>query len=376
MIRITNGKIVTADAVEAGRDLIVHEERIAATVPEGDTVGYMDTIDAGRGYIIPGLVDFHSDTLEYRLRPQPDLSVPADLGLPAYEKELLASGITTQFHGISWGAGRASHWDPGATVELIGKLLDYRDRGVITHKIAIRFNIDGCHAMNELLGLIREGSVDLLSLEGGSGRPGEPIPLLDIRDRTRINELERVAVEAQKHGVPLASHNDDTLKHMTLMSELGVTVAQFPTNPEMARAARARGMYTTIGAPDVVRDAPSGTGVTARTLVWQRVVDVMCSGYYPMSLLHAAFILYAQEMVSLPEAVRMATTNAAKAARLKDDSVIKPGGPANLVIVTMEDAVPEVRTVFVCGRKVYSYEGEYDWDWARCADGKRTLAGT
>jgi alpha-D-ribose 1-methylphosphonate 5-triphosphate diphosphatase len=55
------------------------------------------------------------------------------------------------------------------------------------------------------------------------------------------------------HGVPLASHDDDTIEKVALMQELGANISEFPVTIEAAREAKARGMANAMGAPNALR---------------------------------------------------------------------------------------------------------------------------
>ena len=57
----------------------------------------------GRGLLcLPGLVDVHSDALAREYRPRPGAVVPVPLALHAAESNLLAAGVTTAFHAMSF----------------------------------------------------------------------------------------------------------------------------------------------------------------------------------------------------------------------------------------------------------------------------------
>ena len=62
----------------------------------------------GRGLLLlPGLVDIHGDAFERQLQPRPGVDFPADVALLDTDRQLLANGITTAFHGVTLS------WEPG-----------------------------------------------------------------------------------------------------------------------------------------------------------------------------------------------------------------------------------------------------------------------
>jgi alpha-D-ribose 1-methylphosphonate 5-triphosphate diphosphatase len=67
------------------------------------------------------------------------------------------------------------------------------------------------------------------------------------------------------------------------------------------------------------------------------LLDVLSSDYVPGSLLSAVLRLVADDILSLPEAVRIVTRNPARAAGLHDRGAIESGLRADLVQVRLVD---------------------------------------
>src|SRR5262249_49947208 len=65
------------------------------------------TILAEGCLVLPGIVDCHGDAFERHIMPRPGVSFDLDLALRDADRALLASGITTAFHGVTWS------WEPG-----------------------------------------------------------------------------------------------------------------------------------------------------------------------------------------------------------------------------------------------------------------------
>src|SRR3546814_12228886 len=77
------------------------------------------------------------------------------------------------------------------------------------------------------------------------------------------------------------------------------------------------------------------------------------SDYVPVSLLAATLCLAEAGIgITLPQAVRMASLNAARAAGLDDRGEIAPGKRADLIRVRLVDGQPVVRTVYAAGPRV------------------------
>ena len=63
--------------------------------------------DAGGLLVLPGIVDLHGDAFERAVMPRPGVTFPYDSALFDVDRQLLANGITTEFHGLtlSWEGG-------------------------------------------------------------------------------------------------------------------------------------------------------------------------------------------------------------------------------------------------------------------------------
>jgi len=168
-VKIINGKIVTPKALEDKKTLLIKDGKILYICSVGSvddiSLDKFEVVDANGGYIIPGLVDTHCDVLEFRMSPRPNVTIPQSLALSYYEKELLGSGITTQFHGIYWGDVLEKRRSLKLAQEMIKKILDYRGDGILNHKIFVRFDIVNCEAKDKLLDLMKTKVIDLLSFQ-------------------------------------------------------------------------------------------------------------------------------------------------------------------------------------------------------------------
>ena len=69
MIAIQNGKIVTSEEIIEGKTLWLDNDRIAAI---GDFDGVPEKVINAHGrYILPGMIDVHSDKIEQFVFPRP-----------------------------------------------------------------------------------------------------------------------------------------------------------------------------------------------------------------------------------------------------------------------------------------------------------------
>jgi alpha-D-ribose 1-methylphosphonate 5-triphosphate diphosphatase len=63
--------------------------------------------DAGGYLVLPGIVDLHGDAFERQLMPRPGVHFAPVSALPETDRQLLANGITTAYHGVTLS------WEPG-----------------------------------------------------------------------------------------------------------------------------------------------------------------------------------------------------------------------------------------------------------------------
>eukprot|EP01035_Chromulina_nebulosa_P031819 gene31819-42441_t len=65
------------------------------------------TIDASGLLVLPGIVDIHGDAFERQMMPRPGVDFPIDVALIDSDRQVIANGITTVFHGTTCS------WEPG-----------------------------------------------------------------------------------------------------------------------------------------------------------------------------------------------------------------------------------------------------------------------
>ena len=85
--------------------IALHGDTIASV---GATVGRgAVTLDARDLRVLPGIVDLHGDAFERQMMPRPGVDFAVDIALIDSDRQVIANGITTVFHGVTWS------WEPG-----------------------------------------------------------------------------------------------------------------------------------------------------------------------------------------------------------------------------------------------------------------------
>jgi len=373
---LSNARIVLADEVIDGGSLSIRDGLIADISRGPSRTGE----DMGGDFVIPGLVELHTDHLEGHYAPRPKVRWNPLAAVLAHDAQVATAGITTVFDALRVGLDE----DSDMTAPEMRKLADAIEDGVTNdrlradHFIHLRCEVSAPDCLEGFAYFDKDERVRLASLMDHA--PGQrqfvnletyayyyqrklklsELEFKEFCDRrigesVRYSPANRVAISAACHqrGIVLASHDDATAAHVDEAVEQGIRVAEFPTTAEAARASKDAGLGVLMGAPNVVRGGSHSGNVSARTLAEDGLLDILSSDYIPFSLIQSTFFLgEVVDSISLPQAVAMVSKNPAEAVGLTDRGVIEPGRRADLVRVRVDEHIPIVRTVWREGRRV------------------------
>jgi len=374
-----NANVVAADRVFTGW-VAVEKGRIAEI---GEGSGPRGGIDLHGDYLLPGLVELHTDHLEAHFMPRPHVYWLAGSAVLAYDAQIAAAGITTVFDSFRVGSENADE-ERGGLGEQGVALADAVASACAAHllraehKTHLRCEVPSPNVAATLEAFLAAHPASLVSLMDHTpgqrqfrdldkyflyygGKTGKSKSQLEAviasrqklgRERAEANR-PRVVEIARARGLTMASHDDTTLDDVAQSHREGVSIAEFPTTVEAAAASRDLGMATVMGAPNVVRGGSHSGNASARELAETGLLDILSSDYVPAALLMSAFHLAdAPKVGGLAGAVRMVTKNPAEAVGLTDRGEIAVGRRADLVRVRIHDSEPVVRAVWRQGRQV------------------------
>lgn len=359
-------------------------ETIAAS-PAGLAVASEDAsdcvLDASGLLVLPGIVDIHGDAFERQIMPRPGVDFPIDVALTDSDRQAIANGITTVFHGVTWS------WEPGlrgpdnarrllAAIERLRPTLAADTRFHLRHEV---FNLD---AEPTVLEWLAAGRIDILAFNDHMAATAEGMTrkqslarmversgvtrdeflriAAHVRDRKDevAGSVARIAATAEAHRVPMLSHDDASPEQRQHYRALGCRVAEFPTTLETAQEAAAGGDAIVFGAPNVVRGG-SHTGWTrASDMIAQGLCSVLASDYYYPAQLLAVFRLTADETLPLAQAWALVSSAPAAAAGLFDRGRIAPGLRADLLLVDATAQRPRLVATIAAGRIVHLVEAD------------------
>lgn len=371
-----NARLVLADEIVSGHVTVTNGAITAigtGAVPAGSE-------DIGGDYLLPGLVELHTDHVEGHLSPRPKVRWNPLAAMLAHDAQVAASGITTVFDSLRvWPDKKAVGMDGDAPL-LIAALEAARAADALRaeHFIHLRCEIPTDTVVEDAEAILAKTPVHLISLMDHtpgqrqfatidqfrsyymkkSGISAEEMDVivtsrLDFHARyARDNRAGLVAL-AHAHGCVVASHDDGTPEHVAEAIGDGVAIAEFPTTEEAARLSHEAGIRVLMGAPNLVRGGSHTGNVSAESLARGGRLDILSSDYVPSSLLWAAFDLTRRvPSIGLPEAVRMVTKTPAEVAGLSDRGEVAIGRRADLVRVALAGDMPVVKGVWREGRRV------------------------
>ncbi len=373
---LANARIVLEDRVVTGA-LHIADGKIAC-MAEGDAVPAGAT-DCKGDYLLPGLVELHTDNLERHLEPRPKVQMPHLSAILAHDGELASAGITTVFDALRTGStgGPKDHENSYAR-EVASALLTLREAGAlrIRHLIHLRAEVCSETLIEELDQFGPADRVGLVSLMDHtpmqrqfrdlaqlktyySGKYAYTDAQFDDLVRARLalgnrvrDAHEAATVEAARRlGATLASHDDTTVEHVGKSRSMGIRLAEFPTTMEAAAACREAGINVIMGAPNLIRGRSHSGNVSASDLAEAGLLDILSSDYVPSLLLSSAFRL-AEMWKDLPRAVRTVTAAPADATGLFDRGRLRPGALADVLRVGTMGETPVIRSAWRDGERI------------------------
>jgi alpha-D-ribose 1-methylphosphonate 5-triphosphate diphosphatase len=376
-LTIRGAQVLLSDGAIAPTDVVIADGLIQEL--GGPAAGRI--LDVDGLLLLPGIVDLHGDAFERQIMPRPGVHFPIDLALVDTDRQLAANGITTAFHGLTWS------WEPGlrgrdSALALFDAIERIRSRLLVDTRIHLRHEVYNVDAADAIVDLLTAGKVGLLAfndhlpmMRRKSNTPQKlmqyaeraELPLdtyLDLLDEVAAREAsvpatnDRIAWEARRHGVAMASHDDPSPELRRHFHDLGCALCEFPLNRPTLEAARRFGDAVIMGAPNVVRGGSHNGGLTVAELVRDGLVDVLTSDYYYPALLHAPFRLSAGGFCDFAAAWDMVSANPANAVGLPDRGRIAPGQRADLILVDDRDpGLPHIVATIAAGKVVASHGG-------------------
>ncbi|ALC83104.1 MULTISPECIES: alpha-D-ribose 1-methylphosphonate 5-triphosphate diphosphatase [Bacillus] len=382
--RICNGKIVTPNEIIENGTIVIEGNTIVNIERNKISPVDLNDIDAAGMWVFPGLIDSHSDAIEQEIQPRPTSVMPVSSAFYELERKLAGQGITTMYHSLSLNYTESNgNWvRRNHNVEaIIKKILELtKEQSLIRNKIHLRYelrNIEGYPVVEELLKRNLIDQVSFMDHTPGKGQWHDieiqkkkfmkqlnltseeaDLHILELQHDTNLNfdAIKDLADLAYQMGIPLASHDDDTIEKIKMLETWKAAISEFPISLEIAEEARRRGFYVVVGAPNLLLGGSHNKNLSSFEAIQAGLVDILCSDYYPGSLLHGIFYLYNRGH-DLVDAVKLATLNPAKSLGLADfTGSIEIGKRADILIIDDEKNQPKLHKTILDGEVIYQIQ--------------------
>jgi alpha-D-ribose 1-methylphosphonate 5-triphosphate diphosphatase len=375
---LSNAQVVTAERQFLGT--LVLRNGLIAEVAEGVS-GLPQALDLGGDYLLPGLVELHTDNLEKYMTPRPGVDWPSASAVLTHDAQIVSAGITTVFDALAIGdvnpRGKRMQQLPAMLDAIARASADGHTRA--EHRLHLRCEL--CHpdTLTVFRDLVEHPLVQLVSVMDHS--PGqrqfaqedkyreyymgkyhlsavemEAFIEEQVANSREFSDRYRRAIVEDCHarGLSLASHDDATLAHVQESAGFGMSIAEFPTTLEAADASHRLGLKVLMGAPNIVRGGSHSGNVAAAELARHGVLDILSSDYYPASLLQAALLLAGQgNGYDLPRAIATVSRNPAQSAGLDDRGEIRVGLRADLVQAQVHGGQAVIQQVWRQAKRVF-----------------------
>lgn len=356
--------------------LVIRAGRIADIQP-----GRVSQGEDGQGdYLLPGLIELHTDNLEQCISPRPKVRWPIEAAVAYHDRELISAGVTTVCDAIAIGditptSMRLTQFEPMVAAITQGQL---QQRFAADHWLHLRCELAYEQVCEVTAQLIDHPLLALVSLMDHTPGQRQFQQLDKYRDyymgkhgisHEQIEDFiqDRIAAQ-QRHAqqnrqqlvelmrsrqIPLASHDDTTIEHVQTAVAEGAVIAEFPTTLDAAKAAHHQGLQVLMGTPNLVLGGSHSGNVSARELLEHDLVDLFSSDYVPQSLLQALFLTAQYAETPLYAAAKRFTLNPARSIGLAADrGSLEIGKRADLITVHEDGTLPRLTSVIRCGQRV------------------------
>ncbi|MFT6372261.1 MAG: alpha-D-ribose 1-methylphosphonate 5-triphosphate diphosphatase [Gammaproteobacteria bacterium] len=331
-------------------------------------------------YLIPGMVELHTDNMEKFFTPRPGVIWPKVSAMIAHDRQMVGSGVTTVFDAVAVGYDIHDSQRTKILDDVIDSIayLEDNELSKADHFIHLRCELSSettadkfdLYAHNPRLKL-----VSLMDHAPGQRQFSRLDKYIEYYQKKYGHSDEQMALRLESHKassqrwsgkhrryiaeicrarkIPMASHDDATDEHVTEAVNYGVSIAEFPTTLKAAELSHNNDMKVLMGAPNIIRGHSHSGNVAARELAEGGYLDILSSDYYPSSLLQSAFMLADLDFgINLPEAIRCVTENPAQAVGLEHRGSIQVGYKADLLRVGKHFGLPILKETWKSGERV------------------------
>lgn len=147
---LINGKIITEDTILENSVLRIKSGYIDKIVDCNENIEYGEVIDCAGKFIMPGLIDIHSDVVENIIVPRKGIVFNNYTALSEVDKELASQGITTMYHSISIAnstiCNRKRTLSVKQMIDIGDDIFKYHKEMLINHRFHARLELNTIEA--------------------------------------------------------------------------------------------------------------------------------------------------------------------------------------------------------------------------------------
>jgi len=375
---LSNATLVLPEATVNG-SLVMEDQRIAEIVAGRH---YPEGVDLHGRYLIPGIIDIHTDYIEKEMAPRPEAKFPLELALHYMDLRAVSCGITTVLSAARISAekgGMLGTWT-GDGLALAKSYELFLHRTKARHLIHIRWDtsfepvedaLTAIAALKSVGNLVYNenipGQGQFRDVEGLIQRQATRLGISIEQSRAKMDERiakaravnNRAKVKAALLGkIPLGSHDDETVEHVMEAHEAGATLSEMPVTIDAARKAKELGMMVCMGAPNYYRGGSHCGNLSCAEALERGLVDILCSDYHFPSLLASA-VRMMEEGRSPSEAINLVSLNPARYLGLDGETgSIEVGKRADLAAMEPHRGFGAISHVWVNGRLKFHADEE------------------
>lgn len=275
---LKNGLIITEDEIITDHVALIENGIIGGILPNQRT-SLIDAyeFDCKNDYILPGIIDIHSDVIEKVIALRKETVFSNIIALNEIDKRLAYQGITTILHSISFATTICNN-KRTLSLENMSNLCDLiyeqKQNLLINHKFHARLELNAYSAYEKLLSYISEGKIHKLSLMDHSpgqcqyrdlntyrkimnlqyGRiPDEQadqiIKVCKTKPKIEDKQLNILIYKAKENHVPVAYHDVEFKSQIDMMVKRGINICEFPLNSEVAHYANKNNIFLCCRCP-------------------------------------------------------------------------------------------------------------------------------
>ncbi|MCL4731955.1 MAG: hypothetical protein KJ044_16165, partial [Planctomycetes bacterium] len=243
----TNSNIVTPHSVINNGTLVVEGEKItfvgSILPPELKSRTESVYIDVGGKYILPGLIDSHSDAIELELVPTDSNSSTIQQALINLDYKFASLGITTTLHALPLTDAPFKQRSISHSEQIIETIIPFKEISLIDHMIFARCDILlDADSLSRVITILKKYRINIASLQDhspGQGQFQDKVKLekylihnygmnptdaedyvkrmLFLRETRSQYNATQIANEIREAQGVLISHDDDTIEKIKWM---------------------------------------------------------------------------------------------------------------------------------------------------------------